>query len=312
MTLTNFPNGISSFGIPVIGSAPLNSGNYLFVNGTTGADGNSGNSTKNPMSTIQQAVTTAALAPGSVVLVAPGTYDETVTIPRPATGSSSYMTIVGMGNRGDVRIVPSTTNAGGMLNHADDTTFTNLTVTANGTGTAFVNSGSRFRGYACRFGSTLSSTGLGVNMIVGTAAQVTAVSRGTCADCSLYDCHISTAATGLTVSCTDTGAVLRLLLDGCRFNSIDTTHISEVVVAGGAAAATYFNLLIKNCTFGRSAAGAEPATAYILLNGNNANNGMVTNCSFPTAIAGGKNLVSTLLFWIGNYMVAGIAGAQPS
>jgi len=310
MALTNFPNGISSFGIPSVGTAPLNSGKYFFVNGTTGADGNAGTSSRKAFRTVQSAVNDAALWPGSVVLIAPGVYDETVTIARPAAGSS-YMTLFGMGNRGDVRITPSTTNAGAMLNHADDTTLVNISATSNGTGTSLVNSGTRLRANQCRFSNTLSTTGLAVNMLRGTAAQVTALTNGTASDGRFTDCTFSFAATGLTVSCTDGGAITNLVVDGCRFHDIGTGHVTEVVVAGGAAAATHFGLCIRNCSFERDSAGAQP-TKYILLNASNVNNGIVYNCYFPTAIAGGLNLVSTLLFWIGNLHIAGIAGAQPS
>lgn len=52
MTLTNFPNGVSSFGIPVLGGAALPfTGNYYFVDAVNGADGNEG-SADSPMSTL--------------------------------------------------------------------------------------------------------------------------------------------------------------------------------------------------------------------------------------------------------------------
>lgn len=42
MPLTNFPNGITSFGIPVYGSIPAIRGQYYFVDPTAGSNGNSG------------------------------------------------------------------------------------------------------------------------------------------------------------------------------------------------------------------------------------------------------------------------------
>jgi hypothetical protein len=43
MTMTNFPNGLTSFGIPVLGGAGLPfTGNYYFVDAVNGADGNDG------------------------------------------------------------------------------------------------------------------------------------------------------------------------------------------------------------------------------------------------------------------------------
>lgn len=55
MTLTNFPNGLSSFGIPVLGGAMLPfTGNYYFVDAVNGADGNVG-SADSPMATLTAA-----------------------------------------------------------------------------------------------------------------------------------------------------------------------------------------------------------------------------------------------------------------
>ncbi len=56
--LTNFPNGISSFGIPVLGGAngfPF-TGTYYFVNESTGLDGNSGTSPSQALATLDQAL----------------------------------------------------------------------------------------------------------------------------------------------------------------------------------------------------------------------------------------------------------------
>jgi hypothetical protein len=56
MALTNFPSGLSSFGIPVIGSGiPCTKGKYFFVDYTTGSDGNTGLSTTRPFKTIDKA-----------------------------------------------------------------------------------------------------------------------------------------------------------------------------------------------------------------------------------------------------------------
>lgn len=57
MGLTNFPNGISSFGVPVIGTTvpfgPLSKS--FFVDGAVGSDGNSGISSGRPLKTVSKA-----------------------------------------------------------------------------------------------------------------------------------------------------------------------------------------------------------------------------------------------------------------
>lgn len=57
MGLTNFPNGITSFGVPVLGSIqgiPF-TGNYYFVDPVNGLDGNSGLSPSNALKTLYRA-----------------------------------------------------------------------------------------------------------------------------------------------------------------------------------------------------------------------------------------------------------------
>lgn len=57
MTYTNFPNGITSNGVPTqgIGGAPFYTGNWFFVNETTGSDGNTGGA-QDPFKTLSRAL----------------------------------------------------------------------------------------------------------------------------------------------------------------------------------------------------------------------------------------------------------------
>jgi len=71
MPLTNFPNGISSFGVPVLGGiagVPF-TGNYWFVNPATGADGNSGSSPSSPLATLYQALNKAVAGNNDVIVL---------------------------------------------------------------------------------------------------------------------------------------------------------------------------------------------------------------------------------------------------
>lgn len=64
--LTAYPNGVSSFGIPVLGGfagIPFN-GPYYFVNETTGLDGNSGLNPQNALKTLDQALLLESTATG--------------------------------------------------------------------------------------------------------------------------------------------------------------------------------------------------------------------------------------------------------
>lgn len=55
MGLTNFPNGVSSFGIPVVPHARANDGTHYWVHGNLGSDGNSGKSPSSPFLTMDKA-----------------------------------------------------------------------------------------------------------------------------------------------------------------------------------------------------------------------------------------------------------------
>lgn len=71
MGLTNFPNGISSFGVPVlggIGGLPF-TGNWWFVDPVNGLDGNAGNNTNLPLQTLYQALNKATANNNDVIVL---------------------------------------------------------------------------------------------------------------------------------------------------------------------------------------------------------------------------------------------------
>jgi hypothetical protein len=56
MGLTNFPNGITSFGVPVMGSGQDISGSTYFVDNNSGNDGNTGNSWERAFKSLAKAI----------------------------------------------------------------------------------------------------------------------------------------------------------------------------------------------------------------------------------------------------------------
>jgi len=70
MTLTNFPNGISSFGIPQIGGMPFGGNSKVwFVNPRTGSDGNRGDSPSRAVKTLAKAQSLATADRNEVVFM---------------------------------------------------------------------------------------------------------------------------------------------------------------------------------------------------------------------------------------------------
>ena len=79
MALTNYPNGLSSFGIPLIGSGPiLTTGSVFFVSSVTGSNGNDGLSPSRPWSTVDYAIGRCTANNGDHIIVMPN-HAETST-----------------------------------------------------------------------------------------------------------------------------------------------------------------------------------------------------------------------------------------
>ena len=77
--ITNFPNGVSSFGIPLIGSGPiLTTGDVFFVSSTRGSDGNDGKSPDRPWSTVDYGIGRTVASRGDTLVVMPN-HAETST-----------------------------------------------------------------------------------------------------------------------------------------------------------------------------------------------------------------------------------------
>lgn len=79
---TNFPDGLSSFGAPVIGNGivPITSGVYWFVDGVNGNDGAVGMSMNAPLKTIKAA--NAQAQANDVIIVLPGAYTDVITVTK--------------------------------------------------------------------------------------------------------------------------------------------------------------------------------------------------------------------------------------
>jgi hypothetical protein len=101
MPLTNFSAGVSSFGIPVIGSGSiLTTGNVFFVSSTsTGASNNtsSGRDPATPFATLAYAVSQCTANTNDHIIVMPG-HVEAVTAAAGIALSVAGITIVGIGS----------------------------------------------------------------------------------------------------------------------------------------------------------------------------------------------------------------------
>jgi len=83
-SITNFPNGVSSFGIPIVPGMELGKvwGNTYFVDTATGSDDNDCKSPDMACATIQEALDLCTTGKGDRVYVRDGAYAETLTMSK--------------------------------------------------------------------------------------------------------------------------------------------------------------------------------------------------------------------------------------
>ena len=92
MSLTNYPNGMTSFGIPMVKgpTVPRRNGKVFFVDALYGSDSYKGRSINTPLSTLQKAIDLCTSDQGDTIYVAPGSYEEQITVDK------NYVNIIGM------------------------------------------------------------------------------------------------------------------------------------------------------------------------------------------------------------------------
>ena len=101
MGLTNYPNGVASFGIPQLGSGPFpftTTGKVFFVHSGTGGDSpGKGTSPDTPFASLDYAVGRCTANKGDVIFAMPG-HTETVTAAAGLDLDVAGISIVGLGS----------------------------------------------------------------------------------------------------------------------------------------------------------------------------------------------------------------------
>lgn len=100
MSLTQFPNGLSSFGMPQIGGGnmvPQSTGTYFFVDSGSGSSSNDGLDSDHPLATIDQAVNKCTADKGDVIIVMAG-HAENLDAATDLVLDVGGVTVVGLGN----------------------------------------------------------------------------------------------------------------------------------------------------------------------------------------------------------------------
>lgn len=133
MSLTNFPNGISSFGIPQLGGAgliPQTTGSYFFVDSATGNDVITQGTKDKPFATSNYAVDQCTANKGDVIILMPN-HTENLASAGVLTLDVAGLTVVGLGTGNQRPNLIHTADAADIDITGADTTIRNIMITSN-------------------------------------------------------------------------------------------------------------------------------------------------------------------------------------
>ena len=310
MSFTNFPNGITSFGIPVLGSGatiPLGSGKYIFADSTNGAAGNDGLSMTSAKNSVTNAL--AIMAAQDVLVLMPGTYTEAVTV------SLAGVAIVGLATPGlkdvvwgsatdtsTVTVNAANVEIGGIyfkppVNTSPSTTF--FTSISLGTSAAYLFV------HDCRFQGQTNSVGAIYSAVPGS-------DNVTIANCQFM--YMNTATYGFGIygvdTVTNTYSAWRLINN--TFNScviavkvpgrVAEVYGNHISYQGVAAAGT-----IGNVTTTKLSLAGVANTGDV---GGNQVHGNYFGGTY--SVSGGYTSANAGDDWAGNYNIAGLTTALPA
>lgn len=263
MTLTAFPNGVSSFGIPVLGGTggiPF-TGNYFFVDPATGADGNDGGASS-PMATLDGAYGRCVSGNNDVIfIVGDGTTANTIRLSSGFTWAKDATHLIGItaptGVAQRARIAP-TAGATAFANFFTVTgqgcVFANFsTFDGFGTGTTaqicWRDQGQRNYYWNVQFGgmgdTASANSTTSRNLVVGNASSP-GVGEHTFDTCTMgLDTVTRTAA---NASLEFVGATPRNTFRNCTFVTNTNTATCQTILTSAAGAIDRWQLF-TGCTF---------------------------------------------------------------
>lgn len=98
MPLTNFPNGVSSFGVPVFaaGEIPVTFGNYYYVSSVIGNAAYNGTDPSTPVATVMQAHAKCTAGNQDVIILLPG-HAETLATAGAINLTKAGVQVIGVG-----------------------------------------------------------------------------------------------------------------------------------------------------------------------------------------------------------------------
>lgn len=269
MSLTHFPHGVSSFGLPVLGSGgstiPTTTGAYYFVDSSTGSSGNDGKEPTRALATINQAIDKCTANEADVIIVMPN-HAETIANATTLVPDVAGITIVGLGNNSNQPEITFSATASKILVTGADTVLRNLRFVA---GISAVVIGvdvdaNNVTIEGCTF--TFSTTAF--DFVIG--IDVDAYDYCTIRGCT-FDAETATAGAAAGIQLDDANDII---IDSCYFSG----DFSLAAIANPSADALGTKLLITNCyIYNDDTASASNGIAL-----QNAYTGVIANCRIGT------------------------------
>ena len=267
MPYTNFPNGITSFGVPM--NMPFTTGTYYFVDADNGNDSNDGLSRDTPFLTLSKAVTSVTTNKDDVIVLSTnGSHQLTAML----TISKSRVHFIGdiygrhYGQRAKVNYADAiaTADAFAVKNTGVGNTFTGIKFLNNNTDAqvvATVGEGGEYAVYRnCEFYNSTNLTSDTVSEMVlnGDSAQFYNCTFGSLADAVSGDkvrpaILLTKATVGAGLVCRD------VLFDNCKFWK-QAGGTTTAMVKGGATDVERI-MEFHDCQFIANVLGAVPAVA---------------------------------------------------
>ncbi len=278
MGFTNFPNGLTSFGIPLFGGGmiPTSPGKVFFVNYTTGSDANRGTDISKPLKTVEYAYSLCTSGNDDIIaLMGSATHPLSAMLDVSKSRvhfvgiDGTYGRMYGQNAKISLGVTTAATDVFCMKNTGVRNSFTNIKFISNNTQAASlycVGEGGEYALYTnCEIykSTDLDVTGSAELVLNGDSAQFVGCTIGSLADTRVG--AIIRANVLLTAGLVDTGKVTRdCVFQDCLF-WIQAANAANRFVYGANATDVERLLLFKNCGFINNLAGAgTPAQAIAM------------------------------------------------
>ena len=275
MPLTNFPNGVSSFGIPVMGAGgiPATKGNVYFVDYGNGSDGNTGKSPTRAFQTLSKANDAVTTNNDDVICLIGNSahvLTEMLTVSKNRVHfvgvDGTWGRFYGQNAKVEIGVTTATTDVAAVKNTGIRNSFHNIKFISNNTLTqalyTFADAGEYALFSSCEF---YKSTHLNGNLAAEFVANGDSSQLVNCTFGSLADETVGAVIRPcvLTTGGTIAGAKLRdNSFSNCNFwRKAGATNAR--MVYGGAATDVERLLLFKNCSFISNKLGAATPAAAV-------------------------------------------------